>query len=1256
MSETSAGTTTAGATGRGGWIVALLLLAATVAVAVWHVQLLQFFCDDSYISYRYSENFAAGKGLVYNDGERVEGYTNFLWVVLVGGGIKAGFGAEATSLVLGLLFLGVTLLATALLVKRVTKSWRFGLVACVLLVCQGPMILWSSSGLEASCYAAMTLLAVLAYERWFERPAGLALAGALFGLSTMVRPDGVVFGGAAGLHLVLCALFAKPRALGRAVVRGGALALGFAAAFGPFVLWRHAYYDDWLPNTFYIKAGGALNLRLGAAYLLTWLREYPIAGALTLAGLVATLTLARFREQRRTFGHLALALALFCAYLAWAGGDYMALYRFLVPLLPLAMVPAAALLQALFDGGARLGLPAVARAAAGLALLAGGGYALTRPSVVSVTTPQHPLSTSMSTIARMKRNSAQWELLGKALHEKFAALPAAQQPLIAVTAAGAIPFFSKLPTLDQSGLCDRHVAKVESDPWLLDRPGHMKQATRRYMGERKPALVFWHPQIKPSGMSPREFPIPPTPDYELRAMAIPGLTDVSGECVYLWTRKEAAAQMQARGVVTVAESAAWSKKPLAAPDDPGKTAKQKKKEEEVAFLMAELDLPPPPAPAAIDPPLPAPAAGPRLATQRIGAAPADADEPRFSIADVTRPLWHDLARTPLDFSGAAGSYVEFEVASVPPLGEAPDPKDPAKKVAVVLGAGGTKLPKSVVAALVTPAGRVELKTALVAPAADGVAAWRRVRCELAGVAPCSAELDVTIDGQPAHADDATKRGWFVTVPRVHQPADGDDARPNVLVITIDTLRADYLRCYGHDRPTSTAIDGLAKSGVVFERNLSQASWTLPSYSSCFSGQYVEAHGVVHRDHKFQGRFVTWIEKLAAAGWEVGGYASGTFTDSHWGFDQGFDSYDDLGMVQDESKFDATAAANGMAVEDPEAMKTAAHRRVTSPEIANKAIAFLDEHRDRRFCLFAHFFDPHEDYVKHPGVNQLFPERPVPPSFPNSVDPMPEVTARIRALYEAEIAFTDFHVGRVLKRLDALGLADKTVVVLFSDHGEAFKEHVLTTRAANADDDGKDPQAAARDKSRENVGHGSSLFNEQVHVPLIFRAPGVAPGRVRTPSGNLDIGPTLLELCEVDADDWVHHGKSLVDAMRTKEGDAERRVFSAQFQAMPRPGDAPGERVQAAHRVDQDDLAAIAYETNKQGQKGQRFLFSWKDRWQEFGKSLIQTMGAQFDALERAYQARREELRKLPPPAEVMEEGAGLLDVLEKTGYAQRQGQ
>ncbi len=1225
---TSAAPDTIAAPKRGGLVVGLLIAAAAIAVVVWHAKLLQFFCDDAYISYRYSENFAAGHGLVWNVGERVEGYTNFLWVILVGLGMKAGFGAEPVSLWLGLFFLAIAFAATARLTWKLTGSAAFAAVPLLLLACQGPMILWSVSGLEAGCYAAMTLLAVLAYERWFASARGLLLAGALFGLSTMVRPDGVVFGGAAGLHLVCCGLLARPLQIGALLRRAVALAIGFALVFGPFVLWRHSYYQDWLPNTFYIKAGGALNLRLGINYLLTWASEYPVAATLTVAGIVATLVLPRFRTHRRTFAHLALALTLFCGYLAWAGGDYMALYRFLVPLLPLAMVPATALLQGLFEGAGRFGVPVAVRAAIGLALLAGGGYALTKPTQESLAGNEK--SRAIATVWRMKRNSNQWELLGKALHAKFANM--ADPPTIAITAAGAVPFFSKLPTIDQSGLCDRHTAKVDSDPWLLDRPGHMKQATRNYLAQRRPEIIFWHPQIFAAGKPAREFPTPPTPDYELRAMEVPGLTDTAGICSYFWVRKDAAPKLQARGIVAVAESAKWSKAPVAAiSDDAPKSARQKSREEEIAAELAELDLPPPAAPPTIDPPLPAPYRGTIYTTQRLGAADPASEEHRFSIADVTRPLWHDDVHAPFDVTGVAGSYVEFEVASVPPTREVADPSDASKKRLEVTGAGGTRLPKSVGAFLRMGTQRVALPTQLLAPAAEGTIAWRGVRADLSGAPTGSAALEIEIDGAPARVA-GTAPKWFVSVPRIHQQA-ADDAQQNVLVITVDTLRADYLRCYGHDRPTSQYLDQLALGGVVFERNLSQASWTLPSYSSVFSGQYVEAHGVVHRDHKFRGRFVTWIEKLAAAGYSVGGLVSGTFTDAYWGFDQGFDSYDDLGMVVDEHNFVAAASATGLAPVNPEAMKTAAHRRITSPEVANKAIDFLDSHRNQRFVLFAHFFDPHEDYVKHSGINEHFPDRPTPKDFPNSVDRKPEVTARLRSLYEAEIAYTDFHIGRVLKRLEALGLAKNTVVVLFSDHGEAFKEHIL------------DPTAEG---DMRNLGHGSSLFNEQVHVPLIFRAPGIEPGRVKTPTGNLDIGPTLLELCGVDADDWIHHGRSLVELMRDKSRDPQRRVFSAQYFAMPRKGDAETDRVQAAHRVDQDDLAAIEYEPEK-GQPGQRFLFSWKERWQDYAKNLAQTLKDDLEALRSYYAEKRAELEKLSPPAEQVDT-SGVDQTLKELGY------
>jgi len=1204
-----------------GRLAAALVLAATIALLAWHARQLQFFCDDSYISFRYAQNFAEGKGLVYNAGERVEGYTNFLWVVLLAAGIKMGFAVEPFSVGLGIAFLALTLAATTLLARRLLRSWPFALVPGLLLVAQGPMILWSVSGLESSCFAALTMVALLAYESGSSSWRRQLVAGALYASSTMVRPDGVVFGAAAGLHLVLAGLLARPLELRRLLARALALAGGFAALFAPFMLWRHHYYGDWLPNTFYVKAGGLANVALGLQYLDLWLREYALAGVLALGGVVAVFTLPAWRAQRRTFAHVALALLLFSAYLVWAGGDYMALYRFIAPMLPLAMIPAAALLRSLHDEATRqatrLGAPRAAVGLAGLALLAGSGYVLWQPTHDSLDGKER--SKAVATVARMKRNAAQWASLGRAVKEK---LPPSLT--IATTAAGALPYFAQMKTIDQSGLCDRHTAKESSDPWLLDRPGHMKQATRAWLARQRPELVFWHPKVEEATTPPERFPDPPTPDYELRAMAVPELAD-EGLCAFLWVRKDAVNALVPRGVVPAKESSKLAKAKGSATSEKKESRaeiRRDKRSEEVDEELKELAASPPPAPPAVDPPLPSAYVGPVFSTERLHAADPASEEPRWSVDDVTRPLWQGGGAAEVELTGAAGSSLEFEVASPPRFDAA--------------ALAGAVAPGAVAVTFVKDGTRHDLKTSITTPPFAHDACWRTVRAELAGAPVGRGSLEIKVDGAPA----GKGTSWLVTVPRLCQKPD-PDTRPNVLIVTIDTLRADYLGCYGHDRPTSPHLDRLASEGVLFERNVSQSCWTLPSYSSTFTGLYPESHGVVHRNHKFEGRFVTFIEALLRSGYATAGIASGTFTDAHWGFDQGFESYDDLGMVLDESRARAQAR-NGLAPDAPEAMQEAAQRRVTSSEVANKAIAWLDGHRDRRFALFLHFFDPHEDYVRHPGVSDRFPARPPPRDFPNQVDPKPAVTAAMRALYEGEIAYTDQHVGRVLKRLDELGLAERTVVVVFADHGEAFKEHVLEAETEQTRKPGE--------KDTRNRGHGSSLFNEQVHVPLIFRVPGIAPARVRSPVGNIDIGPTLLELCGVEADDWRPQGRSLVELLRNPAAERGEQVLASLFFARNPRQYAEGERVQVAHRVDFQDLCAIEYEATGKS-RGLELLFDWtKDRWQDYAGNLSGTMRDVFDRFHAYYEARRNELKASLKDGQVLETGADVLEKLAGLGY------
>src|SRR5262245_46636661 len=315
------------------------------------------------------------------------------------------------------------------------------------------------------------------------------------------------------------------------------------------------------------------------------------------------------------------------------------------------------------------------------------------------------------------------------------------------------------------------------------------------------------------------------------------------------------------------------------------------------------------------------------------------------------------------------------------------------------------------------------------------------------------------------------------------------------------------------------------------------------------------------------------------------------------------------MVVDDNHLPGNKARDGQSPIATAPMQEAAHPRITSPEVVEKAMHWLDAHRDRRFCLFAHFFDPHEDYLEHPGISEKFPPRKVDADFPNPHAANDEATDKLRALYEGEIAFTDEWIGKLLDHLRELGLLDDTIVVVCADHGEQFKEH------------GDDP--------KRNVGHGSSLFNEEVHVPLILRVPGVATSRIATPVGNLDLAPTLLELAHAEpGSEWAPQGTSLTPFFTDPLAQRDERVLSSMFIAAEldrTKSTKEEEHIQLAHRVDQADLAAIEYFPHG-NRAGATFLFDWmKNPWQDLRKNLGTTMGDRLQSMLDYYRRLRPSL-------------------------------
>ena len=302
--------------------------------------------------------------------------------------------------------------------------------------------------------------------------------------------------------------------------------------------------------------------------------------------------------------------------------------------------------------------------------------------------------------------------------------------------------------------------------------------------------------------------------------------------------------------------------------------------------------------------------------------------------------------------------------------------------------------------------------------------------------------------------------------------EGTRAR-NLLIVCVDTLRADALGAYGAEPARTPALDRLAAASVVFERAHVAASWTLPSVGALFTSLYPSTTKLWTFENRLAASFTTLAERFQAAGFDTHGVASHVFFDRDYGLQQGFDSFDD---------------------ELCHWTREPGWKPVTSPDVSAKAVRWLEERAAARdgapWLLFVHYFDPHLEYVDHEGVGKKRGLRGE------------------RERYRSEIAFTDRHVGAVLAALERTGLAPDTNVLFFSDHGESFFEHPGIRR------------------------HSFGLFEEELRVPLFLSVPGIPPRRVAEPVRTVDLLPTLLELHGIASERATEaEGTSLVPVLR-----------------------------------------------------------------------------------------------------------------------------
>ncbi len=332
-------------------------------------------------------------------------------------------------------------------------------------------------------------------------------------------------------------------------------------------------------------------------------------------------------------------------------------------------------------------------------------------------------------------------------------------------------------------------------------------------------------------------------------------------------------------------------------------------------------------------------------------------------------------------------------------------------------------------------------------------------------------------------------------------------RPNVLLISIDTLRADHLSCYGYDRPTSPSIDRLARDAVVFENASSVTSWTLPSHLSMLTSLYPQVHGVMEGQMRLPEKAKLCSELMKEAGYSTFGVVAAPFLNHQFGYSQGFDIYEDF-AGGDKGTFNQ--------------IRRAIQEEVPTKKIHHRALEILDSRKTGPFFMFLHYFDPHLDYSPPPPYDTMFdPDYEKDLKGRKGYDPRDRVPLEMNprdlqhlvALYDGEIASVDSYVGKLRHYLREQKLYDDMLIIFTADHGEEFWEH-------------------------GEHGHRKSLYVESLHVPLIVKFPHNKwkGRRLGQTVGIVDIVPTILAIAGIDPDP-IFDGRNLVPMAQTRGADA-----------------------------------------------------------------------------------------------------------------------
>jgi len=303
-------------------------------------------------------------------------------------------------------------------------------------------------------------------------------------------------------------------------------------------------------------------------------------------------------------------------------------------------------------------------------------------------------------------------------------------------------------------------------------------------------------------------------------------------------------------------------------------------------------------------------------------------------------------------------------------------------------------------------------------------------------------------------------------PKGHQGCE----KPNIILITIDTTRADHLSCYGYPINTTPVIDQLAETGVRCSFGIAQSSITTTSCASQLSGTYPYRHGIrtlfCSGKNGMMKNVPTIPGELRKIGYKTAGFVSAYPASSQYGFSEGFDLFDDEFLKHKKST----------QLDTPDKLQKGKPQR-TAAETNRKVLPWIRKNAGETFFAWIHYFDPHDRHFIPPDA--------ILDKFLRA-SPEEDKQEYARSIYDAEIYFTDLHIGEIVNQLKSLGIRNRTVLIITADHGQSLGDPDIW-------------------------GHGF-LYQEQIRVPLVLNGPGIPEGRVISSIvEHVDIFPTILDL-------------------------------------------------------------------------------------------------------------------------------------------------